>query len=94
MPTCFSRPTLAAVVLTAHSVLSLPAAAQDAYPTRPIRIIVPTTPGGGSDISARLLAQDLGKRWGQSAVVENRAGAGTIVGTDLAARRSPTATRC
>ena len=89
MPTCLSRPTLAAVVLTAHSVLSLPAAAQDAYPTRPIRIIVPTTPGGGSDISARLLAQDLGKRWGQSAVVENRAGAGTIVGTDLAAKAQP-----
>ena len=60
--------------------------AQDAYPTRPIRIIVPSTPGGGSDISARLIAQEFTKRWGQSVVVENRAGAGTIVGTDLAAK--------
>ncbi len=60
--------------------------AQDAYPARPIRIIVPSTPGGGSDISARLIAQEFSKRWGQSAVVENRAGAGTIVGTDLAAK--------
>ncbi len=60
--------------------------AQDAYPTRPLRIIVPSTPGGGSDISARLIAQAFTQRWGQSAVVENRAGAGTIVGTDLAAK--------
>jgi tripartite-type tricarboxylate transporter receptor subunit TctC len=65
------------------------AAAQDAYPTRAIRIIVPTTPGGGSDISARMIAQELSKRWNQSVVVENRAGAGTIVGTDLAAKAPP-----
>ena len=63
--------------------------AQDAYPARPIRIIVPSTPGGGSDISARLIAQEFTKRWGQSAVVENRAGAGTIVGTDLVAKAPP-----
>ena len=73
------------------SVALLPAMvrAQDAYPTRAIRIIVPSTPGGGSDVSARLIAQELSKRWGQSAVVENRAGAGTIVGTDIAAKASP-----
>ena len=62
--------------------------AQDAYPTRPVRIIVPTTPGAGSDISARILAQEFSKRWGQF-VVENRPGAGTIVGTDLAAKATP-----
>jgi tripartite-type tricarboxylate transporter receptor subunit TctC len=67
----------------------LPVLAQDAYPTRPIRIIVPSTPGGSSDISARLIAQELSKRWGQSIVVENRAGAGTILGTDLAAKAPP-----
>ena len=62
--------------------------AQDTYPTRPVRIIVPTTPGAGSDISARILAQEFSKRWGQF-VVENRPGAGTIVGTDLAAKATP-----
>lgn len=63
--------------------------AQDTYPTRPVRIIVPSTPGAGSDTSARVLAQEFSKRWGQSVVVENRAGAGTIVGTDLAAKAPP-----
>ena len=63
--------------------------AQDAYPTRPVRIIVPSTPGAGSDTSARVLAQEFSKRWGQSVVVENRAGAGTIVGTDLVAKAPP-----
>ena len=75
---------LAALLLLAAMPLNV--LAQDAYPTRPIRIIVPSTPGGGSDISARLIAQEFTKRWGQSAVVENRAGAGTIIGTDLAAK--------
>ena len=65
------------------------ARAQDVYPTRPVRIIVPSTPGAGSDTSARVLAQEFSKRWGQSVVVENRAGAGTIVGTDLAAKAPP-----
>lgn len=75
--------------------LLLPAAvprgalAQDAYPTRPIRIIVPTTPGGSSDVSARLIAQEYSKRWKQSVVVENRAGAGTVVGTDAVAKAAP-----
>ena len=78
------RAALTAQLLLAAMPLNV--LAQDAYPTRSIRIIVPSTPGGGSDISARLIAQEFTKRWGQSAVVENRAGAGTIVGTDLAAK--------
>ena len=76
-----------ALLLTVAAAPSL-APAQD-YPTRAIRIIAPTTPGGGSDISARLIALELNKRWGQSVVVENRAGAGTIVGTDLVAKAPP-----
>ncbi len=62
------------------------APAQDNYPARPIRIIVPTAAGGGSDASARLLSQELPKRWRQPVVVENRAGAGTIVGTEIVAK--------
>ncbi len=63
--------------------------AQDKYPTRPIRIIVPTAPGAGSDIVARLIARELPKRWGQPVGVENRAGAATIVGTEIVARAPP-----
>ena len=78
-----------AVAFVAAAPLAHDARAQDAYPARPIRIIVPSTPGGGSDVSARLLALELSKRWNQSVVVENRAGAGTIVGTDLVAKAPP-----
>ncbi len=78
--------TFALVTVT---VAPLHAHAQENYPVRPVRIIVPTTPGAGTDLSARVLAQDFSKRWNQSVVVENRAGAGTIVGTELAAKAAP-----
>lgn len=66
----------------------LPAYAQD-YPYRPIRIIAPNPPGGGFDLIARVTAQKLGEQLGQQVVVENRAGAGTLVGTELAAKSTP-----
>ena len=65
------------------------ALAQDAYPNRPIRIIVPTAPGGPSDVGARLIAAELTKRWGKQVVVDIRPGAGTIIGTDLVAKSAP-----
>ncbi|CAN5518137.1 tripartite tricarboxylate transporter substrate binding protein [soil metagenome] len=67
----------------------MPAAAQAAFPTRPLRLIVPQPPGGGFDFVARVLAERLGKPLGQAVVVENRAGSGTLVGTDLAAKATP-----
>ena len=59
------------------------------YPLKPIRMIVPFAPGGGTDIIARLVAQDLTHAWGQSVVVDNRGGSGGTVGTQLAAKAAP-----
>jgi tripartite-type tricarboxylate transporter receptor subunit TctC len=62
--------------------------AQD-YPTRTVRLIVPYSPGGPTDVYSRLLADGLGKSLKQAFVIENRPGAGTVVGTDLAAKAAP-----
>lgn len=63
-------------------------AAQE-YPSRQVRIIVPTSPGGGFDATARVFAEKLTAGLGQPVVIENRAGAGTLIGTELAARAAP-----
>ncbi len=59
------------------------------YPSRPIRYIVGYTPGGTADILARAVSQRLNESWGQPVVVENRAGAGTNIGTEIAAKSAP-----
>ena len=66
-----------------------PAGAQGAYPSRPVKVIVPQPPGGGFDFVARLLADRLGKQTGQAFVVENKPGSGTMVGTDFVAKAAP-----
>ena len=65
------------------------ARAQSAYPTKPIRLIVPSVAGGGTDISARLIAPKLGEYLGQQVVVENRGGAAMMIGGDAVARAAP-----
>jgi tripartite-type tricarboxylate transporter receptor subunit TctC len=63
-----------------------PGFAQDAWPTKPVRMIVPFAPGGSTDVVARMLGQKLAALWGQPVVVENRAGAGGNVGADVVAK--------
>lgn len=67
------------------------ACAQDtaSYPSKPVTLVVPTTAGGGADIAARLFADELGKAMKQSFVVDNRAGASAIIGTDYVAKSPP-----
>ena len=77
----------AAVLLSA--LLPLPAAAQGTYPSRPISIIVPYSPGTGIDILGRVIAQKLAERWNASAVVDNKPGASGSIGTEIVAKAAP-----
>jgi len=77
------RSTLAALLLAA-----LPALAQD-YPTKPIKVVVPYAPGGGADILARLVSQELSQRLKQPVVVENRGGASNTIGMQVVATSDP-----
>jgi tripartite-type tricarboxylate transporter receptor subunit TctC len=65
-----------------------PARAQD-YPTRPITIVVPFTPGGTTDILAHMIGQRLGARLGQSFLIENKPGAGSVIGANAVAKAVP-----
>ncbi len=78
------RPWFLVVLIALASVASA-----QSYPTRPIRLIVPYPPGGGTDTVARLIAQPLTERLGQQVVVDNRGGASGIIGTDMGARAAP-----
>lgn len=76
------------VVLVSGPALVLAADAPN-YPSRPVRVIAPSSPGSGVDIVSRLVAQKLGANLGQQVVVENRAGAGGNLGAEVAAKAAP-----
>ncbi|MDH5245647.1 MAG: tripartite tricarboxylate transporter substrate binding protein [Betaproteobacteria bacterium] len=80
-----ARPVALVAALACALLSAAPAAAQP-YPAKPVRFIVPQAPGGATDVFARAVAQKLGERWGQTPVVENRAGAAGVIGTDIVAK--------
>jgi tripartite-type tricarboxylate transporter receptor subunit TctC len=82
----YRRPLVAALVAAAAALPSLPAGAQGAWPARPVKIVVPTGPGSSLDLIVRAMSDKLGARWGQPVVVENRPGAGGMLGVDAAAK--------
>jgi tripartite-type tricarboxylate transporter receptor subunit TctC len=84
MSRMFRHGLFAAALLTVSSFVT----AQD-YPIRPIRMVVPFAPGGGSDISGRILADGLHEALGQTIVVDNRAGAGSTIGADIVSKANP-----
>ena len=79
----------AAIALAGTISFGVASSTAQEYPNRAIRIIVPLTPGSGADIVGRLLAKKMSESWGQPIVVENRAGAGTQIGTQAVARSTP-----
>src|SRR6185436_7436615 len=82
-------------VLTALACLSAPVPAQDAgtasrtYPSRPVRFLIPVTPGGGADLLGRTVSQKLSETWGQMVVIDNRGGASGTIAVDVAAKAPP-----
>jgi len=93
-PVCFcesgeaaGRPDVAAGLVLA--ILCVSASAQDAFPSRPVHLIVPYPPGGGNDVVARLLGHKIAESLGQAVIVENKAGASGMIAGEYVARAAP-----
>src|SRR5689334_5805731 len=79
---------VAGALLSFAAFAQRPASDSSSYPTKPVRMVVPSAPGGGTDIVARLIAQGLQEAWGQTVVVDNRGGAGGIPAVTMVAKNS------
>jgi len=84
-----NRKAFAILTTVALAVIGPSQAFAQAYPTKPVRLVVPFPPGGSTDIVARIVAQKLGERIGQPVLVENRGGAGGTIGTEAVAKAAP-----
>lgn len=81
--------TRLAVACSLSLVAAVPALAADAYPSKPITLVIPFPPGGATDVIGRLLGQKLGEKLGQPVIIDNRPGAGTIIGATYVAKAAP-----
>lgn len=86
IPRCSFRNLAVLMLLSAATTLTW---AQQDYPSRPVRLIVPSSPGGGTDTTARIISPKLGEGLGQQVIVDNRPGASTIIGMEAVARAAP-----
>jgi tripartite-type tricarboxylate transporter receptor subunit TctC len=84
-----TRALITAAITVALTCLSVAGQAADIYPNRTIRLIVPYPPGGASDVVARLFANEMSKRLGQTMIVENKPGANGLIGSELVAKSAP-----
>src|ERR1035437_2215344 len=93
MSTCISRRHAVQMACVVLAAAAAPAASAQAtpqpYPSKPIRLIIPFPPGGSNDIVGRMIAMQLTERLGTQVVVDNRGGAGGIIGTEIAAKAQP-----
>jgi tripartite-type tricarboxylate transporter receptor subunit TctC len=83
-----THPWIAQLIAAATACAAFAAAAQN-FPLRPVRIVVPSTPGGALDVIARTVSPALTEKWKQQVVIDNRAGAGGIIGTEIVAKSAP-----
>ena len=77
------------VVFALFAAFASSASAQQQYPVKPVRFIVPNPPGGGTDLVARVVSQKVSERWGMNLILDNRPGAGGIIAVDVAAKSAP-----
>src|SRR5258706_9162586 len=80
--------THAVIVVAALLAMTLSAGAAE-FPSRPIRIVVPSTPAGGLDVLVRILAPKFTEKWGQPVIIDNRPGAGGVIGSEIVAKSTP-----
>jgi tripartite-type tricarboxylate transporter receptor subunit TctC len=85
----YPSPAAALAVLALCVVLNPASVRAQAFPSKPVRIVVPYTPGGGTDLVARTIAASMSKQLGQQVLVDNKPGAGTVIGSDAVAKSAP-----
>jgi tripartite-type tricarboxylate transporter receptor subunit TctC len=81
--------SIAAITLTTLGAIPHAPAFAQAYPARPVTLVVPFPPGGGTDTGGRIIAEQLGKRWNQTVIIDNKGGAAGMIGADIVAKAKP-----